>query len=175
MSSSTQPRPGTTSFGAGCSPRDRSSAARRHSRYLWYSGVGFDPELVSEEWWPALWRRRSPLRRSPQGSSDTPSARIDRAFRSRHDADRSALGLRQRRSPARHNSCRADSDQPDDGYVIVMVHCDGDKELQIFDAHNLKAGPLARAESATEFCPPLLLHSTWMPTPDGRAFVDPSR
>ena len=26
------------------------------------------------------------------------------------------------------------SDRPDDGYVLVVVHRDGDKELQLFDA-----------------------------------------
>lgn len=53
---------------------------------------------------------------------------------------------------------------PDDGYVLVMVHQDGDKELQVFDAAAVSAGPVARA-TARGFRPPLLLHSCWMPPP----------
>ena len=34
---------------------------------------------------------------------------------------------------------RRDAAGPDDGYVVVMVHQDGDKEIQVFDA----AGPIS--------------------------------
>jgi hypothetical protein len=57
---------------------------------------------------------------------------------------------------------RVGSDEPDDGYVLVPVHRDGDKELQLFDAQHLERGPVARA-TAPGFHPGLLLHSTWMP------------
>ena len=52
-------------------------------------------------------------------------------------------------------------DDPDDGYIVVVVHQDGPKEIQIFDAQHIEAGPLARASSPT-FNPSLLLHSCWM-------------
>ena len=61
---------------------------------------------------------------------------------------------------------RSGSDHPDDGYLVVVVHRDGDKEVQLFDAQHLEAGPLARA-TAPGFHPGLLLHSTWMADRDG--------
>ena len=61
---------------------------------------------------------------------------------------------------------RSGSDDPDDGYLLVVVHRDGDKELQLFDAQHLELGPIARA-TAPGFHPGLLLHSTWMPDRDG--------
>ena len=57
---------------------------------------------------------------------------------------------------------RVGSDEPDDGYVVVVVHQDGPKEIQVFDALDLDRGPLARATSPT-FSPNLMLHSTWLP------------
>ncbi|CAN5633339.1 hypothetical protein BH24ACT4_BH24ACT4_14220 [soil metagenome] len=51
---------------------------------------------------------------------------------------------------------------PDDGYVVVVVHQDGPKEVQVFDAGHIEAGPLARAISPC-FNPRLLLHSCWSP------------
>ena len=56
--------------------------------------------------------------------------------------------------------------EPGDGYVVVLVHRDGDKEVQVFDAHDLGRGPLARA-TAPGFNPNLLLHSCWMPPRPG--------
>jgi hypothetical protein len=50
--------------------------------------------------------------------------------------------------------------------VVVVVHRDGDKEVQVFDAQHLEAGPVARA-TASGFHPGLLLHSTWVPDRDG--------
>jgi hypothetical protein len=57
---------------------------------------------------------------------------------------------------------RVGAEDPDDGYVVVLVHRDGDKEVQVFDASHIEAGPLARA-TAPGFNPNLMLHSTWMP------------
>ncbi len=48
-----------------------------------------------------------------------------------------------------------------DGYVLVLVHRDGDKTLELFDAAHLTEGPIA-VVSAKGFCPPLLLHSCFM-------------
>jgi hypothetical protein len=48
-----------------------------------------------------------------------------------------------------------------DGYVLVLVHRDGDKTLELFDATRLAQGPIAVA-SGRSFCPPLLLHSCFM-------------
>ena len=47
---------------------------------------------------------------------------------------------------------------PNDGYVTVLVHADGGKEVHVFDAQDVERGPLARA-AADGFHPPLLLHS----------------
>ncbi len=57
---------------------------------------------------------------------------------------------------------RAGTTQPDDGYLVVTVHQDGPKEVQVFDALHIERGPLARATSPS-FNPNLLLHSTGMP------------
>ncbi len=61
---------------------------------------------------------------------------------------------------------RREADGPGDGYVVVLVHADDGKELQIFDARDIGRGPLARA-TAPGFNPPLLLHSYWMADRDG--------
>ena len=47
-------------------------------------------------------------------------------------------------------------------HVLVVVHQDGAKEVQVFDAGHIGEGPLARA-TAPHFNPPLLLHSCWAP------------
>ena len=56
---------------------------------------------------------------------------------------------------------RVGSTEANDGYVVVIVHQDGPKEIQIFDAANVGVGPVARATSA-DFNPNLMLHSWWM-------------
>ncbi len=62
--------------------------------------------------------------------------------------------------------------------MLVFVHRDGDKAIDVFDANDLGAGPVASA-SAPGFNPPLLLHSWWSEARSGprpSAYrVDPER
>lgn len=46
--------------------------------------------------------------------------------------------------------------------MVGVVHEDGAKEVQVFDAGHIGEGPPARA-TAPRFNPPLLLHSCWAP------------
>ncbi len=102
--------------------------------------------------------------RNPGGTSTT-TLRTPSSRRSRCRSTRSRGGGR----PAcwtYEDACsrrrRRAGPEADDGYVAVVVHCDGPKELQLFDAGDLGSGPVARA-TAPDFNPALLLHSCWMP------------
>jgi all-trans-8'-apo-beta-carotenal 15,15'-oxygenase len=153
-------------WGGILATRDRSSAeARARQRHLWYASLGFDPDLVPEEWW-RLYGEAGLDCLVPPG--ELPTTALP-ATLSRFDLDAGKVAevhmfpAGEFPSPPQFVP-RAGSGEPDDGYVVVMVHRDGPKELQVFDAQHLERGPLARA-SAPGFCPPLLLHSTWM-SPD---------
>jgi hypothetical protein len=138
------------------------AAARRHQRQLWYAGLGFDPELVPEAWW-ALYGDATDGVVEP---ADLPTTARPGTL-ARIDLD--AMKLAEVFSydggsfPSPPTFVpRVGAEDPDDGYVLVVVHQDGPKEIQIFDAQHIEAGPLARASSPT-FNPNLLLHSCWMP------------
>jgi hypothetical protein len=62
---------------------------------------------------------------------------------------------------------RRGATDPDDGYVVTMVHCAAPKEVWVFDAAHIEAGPLCRV-SAKDFNPNLMLHSCWMPPRPGQ-------
>lgn len=155
-------------WGPVLATRDRSSAAARAgSRQLWFAGVGFDPELVPEEWWRLYGDADLACVVHPKDLPTEPVpgalARFDLEAMEvveRWDFDGGAFA-----SPPQFVPRRARSG-PDDGYVVTLVHQDGDKELQVFDAAAIADGPIARA-TAPGFRPPLLLHSCWMPPPSG--------
>ncbi len=136
--------------------------ARQRQRQLWYAGCGFDPDLVPQAWWD-LYGDATDGRVAPSelpehavpgalSRIDLESMKVTEVFSYDDGAFPSPPTFVPRRG----------SDEPDDGYLVVVVHRDGDKEVQVFDALHLERGPLARA-TAPGFHPGLLLHSTWMP------------
>lgn len=147
--------------------RDRTSAAARAgSRQLWYAGMGFDPDLISAEWWRLYGDADLNCVVAPSDLPDSPRpgalARFD--LESMKVVELFTFDDGMFPSPPQFIPRQA-ATGPDDGYVLAMIHRDGDKELWIFDGAEIERGPLARA-TAEGFCPPLLLHSTWMG--DGR-------
>lgn len=139
-----------------------SPAARRHQRQLWYAGVGYDPELIPSEWWDLYGDATDGV----VAPTDLPAepvpatlARFD--LESMKVAESWAYEDGAFPSPPTFVPRRGATD-PDDGYVVVVVHQDGPKEIQVFDAQHVERGPLARATAKT-FNPNLLLHSCWMP------------
>ena len=143
--------------------RDRSTVdARARGGRLWFGGAGFDPELIPEEWWRLYGDGALNHVVDP---SDLPTESVPGALAtfdldamkvtSVHQFDDGAFPSPPQFVP------RVNADGPDDGYVVAMVHRDGPKELVVFDASHIEHGPLARA-TAADFCPPLLLHSTWL-------------
>jgi all-trans-8'-apo-beta-carotenal 15,15'-oxygenase len=136
--------------------------ARARQRQLWYAGVGFDPDLVPEEWW-GLYGDATDGVVAPADLPDhaIPGslARVD--LESMKVAEVFAYEAGSFPSPPTFVP-RTGADDPDDGYVVVVVHQDGPKEIQVFDADHIERGPLARATSPT-FNPNLMLHSCWMP------------
>mgnify|MGYP001559198418 CR=1 FL=1 len=145
-------------------------AARRRQRQLWYAGMGFDPDLVPQEWWDLYGDATDgvvPPSELPSEPVAGTLARID--LESMKVAEVFSYDDGAFPSPPTFVP-RSGASDPDDGYVVVVVHRDGPKEVQVFDAHHIDAGPLARA-SAPTFNPGLLLHSCWM---DDRAGPRPS-
>ncbi len=150
--------------------RDRSTpTARARSRQLWFSGVGFDPALVSEEWWGLYGQAGLNSLVDP---ADLPTDAVPASL-ARFDLDAmkvaevwpftdGAFASPPQFVPRR--PADGSTPDPDDGYVVVLVHRNGDKEVQVFDASSIEAGPLARA-TAPGFNPPLLLHGCWVPSP----------
>jgi carotenoid cleavage dioxygenase-like enzyme len=135
-------------------------AARAHQRQLWYAGCGFDPDLLPEPWW-ALYAGAQDGVVAPD---DLPEHAVPGAL-ARIDLEAMKVAEVVTYEDGAFPSPptfvpRLGSDEPDDGYVLVVVHRDGDKELQLFDAQHLERGPVATA-TAPGFHPALLLHSTW--------------
>ena len=161
-------------WGAVLTTKDESTAAARARQgQLWYSGMGFDPALVAQTWWDVYADAGLASIVDPH---DLPNevvpaglARFDR------DAMKVAEVFTFADGAFPHPPTfvpRTGATDPDDGYVVAVVHHDGPKEVWVFDAAHLEAGPLARA-SAPDFNPPLLLHSCWAPpVPDGHRRPD---
>lgn len=141
---------------------DTSAAARSRHRQLWYAGAGYDPDLVPEAWY-RLYGDATDGLVAPADLPSTPIAgslaRIDLEAAKVAEVWSYADGAFP--SPPTFVP-RVGGEDPDDGYLVVVVHRDGDKAVEVFDALHLEAGPLATA-TAPGFCPSLLLHSTWMP------------
>lgn len=153
-------------WGGVLTTRDESTpAARARQGQLWYSGMGYDPALVTQAWWD-LYAEAGlacvvdphdlPAEAIPAGLArfDRESMKVAEVYR----FDDVAFPHPPTFVP------RTGATDPDDGYVVAIVHRDGPKEVWVFDAAHLEAGPLATA-TAPDFNPPLLLHSCWMPTP----------
>lgn len=139
-----------------------SPAARAHQRNLWYAGAGYDPDLIPEAWW-ALYGSATDGVVAP---ADLPDEAIPGSL-CRVDLESMKVAEVWQYEAGAFPSPptfvpRVGAEDPDDGYVVVVVHQDGDKEVQVFDAQHVERGPLARA-TAPGFNPNLMLHSTWMP------------
>jgi len=136
--------------------------SRARARNVWLSSVGHDPALVSERWWRVYAEHHEnlfvPPRDFPEDGIPPALARIDLERMEMVDLHAYASGAFPHpptfvpRSSPNHDA---------DGYIVVPVHKDGDKEIHVFDASDLAAGPVATAH-APGFNPPLLLHSWWM-------------
>ena len=138
------------------------AAARDHQRQLWYAGAGFDPDLIPEEWW----RLYGDATNGAVAPADLPETAIPGSL-ARFDLESMKVAEVWSYEGGAFPSPptfvpRVGAEDPDDGYIVVVVHQDGDKELQVFDANHIEFGPLARA-TAPGFHPGLLLHSCWMP------------
>lgn len=136
--------------------------ARRHLRQLWSAGMGFDPELLPTEWWDLYGDATDGLvapSELPTAALPGSLARID--LEAMKVAEVFTYGDGAFPSPPTFVP-RVGATEPEDGYVVVVVHRDGPKEVQVFDARRVADGPVARATSPG-FNPGLLLHSCWMP------------
>ena len=155
-------------WGPVLSTRDLSSPdARARVRDLWYSGCGYDPGLVSEEWWRLygdggvahlVHPHDLPAEGRPGTLAhfDLDAGKVDEVWTFAPGALPTPPTFVPRRDPS----------GPGDGYVVVLVHLDERKELQVFDARDLERGPLAVATGGG-WSPPLLLHSCWVPPRTG--------
>lgn len=135
--------------------------ARARQRRLHFVGTGYDPDLVPETWW-RLYGDADDGLVAPGELPDTVRPGALATFDL--EAMKVSQLLEYEGGAFPHPPTfvpRVGSDQPDDGYVVVVVHQDGPKELQVFDADDVERGPLARAW-APDFNPPLMLHSQWM-------------
>ena len=154
--------------------RDRSTpAARSASRQLWFAGAGYDPDLVPEEWWKLYGSGDSNCLVPPDQLPEQPVP----AALTRFDLDAmklvelwayedGAFPSPPQFVPRRRVDGAGDAAAVDDGYVLVLVHRDGDKEIQVFESMAIERGPVARA-TVRGFNPPLLLHSCWVPPRSG--------
>ena len=59
-----------------------------------------------------------------------------------------------------------------DGYVVQPVLSDGGLRVDLFDAANVGAGPIATLKGTNNETVPVILHSAWMPQPSGRVDAD---
>lgn len=160
-------------WGPVLATRDRSTAdARGRNDRLWFAGIGFDPDLVAESWWKLYGDADLNCLVHPKDlpTEAQPASLVEFDLEEMRIVDRWAYEGGAFPSPPQFVP-RRDASGPGDGYVLVMVHRDGDKELQLFDASALGAGPVARV-TGRGFRPPLLLHSCWMPPPSGRTRPD---
>jgi hypothetical protein len=147
--------------GALFTQNNYTKASRERPGNLWVSGVGHDPELVSERWWRTYSEQHENVFVSPR---DFPRRPVPGAL-ARFDLAETRLAelyaypdgaFPHPPTFVPRNGCRHDAD----GYVLVFVHRDGDKAIDVFDAADVSAGPIASA-TAPGFNPPLLLHSWW--------------
>lgn len=156
-------------WGAVLATKDESSTkARDHQGQLWYTSLGYDPALVPETWWQLYANAGLHSLVDPDELPIEPVpaaiARFDRE--SMKVAEVFAIEAGAFAHPPTFVPRRGATD-PDDGYVVCIIHRDGPKEVWVFDGMDIERGPLAKA-TAKDFNPPLLLHSTWMPPRPGK-------
>lgn len=137
--------------------------ARSDRRHLWTAALGFHPDLVSKQWFDLYGDGTNDHFVHPDNlpAEGRPPALVHFNLEAGTISDHYDFPDGSFASPATFVP-RTGTTTVGDGYIVVMVHKDGDKEVQIFDAHRLADGPVARA-SAPGFCPPLQLHSWWAP------------
>jgi hypothetical protein len=155
------------SWGGILLANDRTTAAARaRQRTAWFAAVGFDPDLVTTSWWDLYGDATDGV----VAPADLPVTAIPGSLSS-VDLESMKVTDVWMYAPGAFPSPptyvpRVGATDPDDGYVVVVAHQDGPKEVQVFDAGNVGAGPIARA-SAPGFSPGLLLHSCWMAKRNG--------
>jgi carotenoid cleavage dioxygenase-like enzyme len=156
-------------WGAVLATKDESSPrARARQGDLWYASLGYDPALVPETWWrlyadAGLHHLVDP-HELPTEPIPAGLARFDREAMKVAEVFSFPPGV------FAHPPTfvpRRGSTEPDDGYIVCVVHRDSPKEIWVFDAAHVEDGPLAVA-TAKDFNPPLLLHSCWMAPRPGR-------
>jgi all-trans-8'-apo-beta-carotenal 15,15'-oxygenase len=137
--------------------------ARARVDQLWFAGGGYDPELLPEEWWRlyADAGLRCLVEPADLPAEPRPGALAHFDLEAGKVAGVYEYADGSFPSPPTFVP-RHEARHPGDGYVVVLVHADAGKEIQLFDAQDVQAGPVARA-TVPGFNPPLLLHSTWMP------------
>jgi carotenoid cleavage dioxygenase-like enzyme len=144
-----------------------SPAAREQVDDIWMAGMGFDPALVPQAWWDLYGESGLHSFVAPEDLPVSPRpgavAHFDVANHKLAAVWEYPAGAFP--SPPQYVPRRG-STNPGDGYVMVLVHADDGKEVHLFDAQHVDAGPVARAR-LDSFNPPLLLHSYWMPSRQG--------
>lgn len=137
-------------------------ASLRKNKHLWYSGLGYDPDLVSEAAYNLYKGDASSVvdfQNLPTQALPASIVKID--LESMNYVDEYQLPEGSFAHPIifiPKESCQAD----DDGYVLALINKDGMKEFWLFDAADVSAGPIAKLGHQA-FNPPMLLHSCWMP------------
>jgi len=139
---------------------------QQHSGHLFFGGMGFDPALLSQRY-AALYKESGCLEPAlddlPKTALPGGLSRFDLSEMRMADVYHYAGGAFPHpltfvpRKGMKHEL---------DGYILAPIQQNGAKEIHVFDAAKLSAGPIARA-TAPDFCPPLLLHSYWMAEREG--------
>ncbi len=137
--------------------------AAERCRKLYYASPGFDPDLLSLRWFKknrannayAVPTAMLPRKAVPGAlaSFDLENMKLEQIYE--------FSGGAFPHPPTFVPRVSYDYGKPDDGYIIVIVHKERPKEIQVFDAARIADGPIARA-SMSSFNPSLLLHSHWM-------------
>ncbi|MFM7068696.1 MAG: carotenoid oxygenase family protein, partial [Actinomycetes bacterium] len=155
-------------WGPLLSTRDEfSDAARRRVGDIWMVGMGFDPALVPQAWWDLYGDAGLHSFVAPEDLPASPRPGAVAHFDVENHKLAAVWEYEDGAFPSPPQFVpRVGSNVPGDGYLVVLVHADVAKEVHVFDAQHVDAGPIARAR-LDGFNPPLLLHSYWAPTRTG--------
>jgi all-trans-8'-apo-beta-carotenal 15,15'-oxygenase len=142
---------------------ESTSAARSRRVHLWAASLGFHPGLVSQQWFDLYGDGQTPYLVHPDELPKEGRPPVVAHFDLEHGAVTDVFEYRDGSFATPPTFVpRRGTDSIGDGYIVLLVHRDGDKEVHVFDAADLAKGPIARA-SAVGFNPPLQLHSWWAP------------